>query len=71
MTKHKIGMVTKNTPFLVTVIFLDKVKQYEIFTTISGEVCLFSVVIGNRYLLRGNKESVLSITIIGNITMSS
>ena len=36
MTKHKIDMVTKNTPHLITVILSDEVVKNFIFTTMSG-----------------------------------
>ena len=69
MTKHKIGMVTRNTPHLVIVIFSDEVVKM-IFLLLCLDGYLFIVVIVViRYLPRGSKENVLSITITGNVTM--
>ena len=68
MTKHKIGMVTRNKSHMVVVIFPDEVVKMKFL-----ERCLdryvFSVVNGNRYLPRGSKENVLSTTITGNVTI--
>ena len=58
-------MVTRNAPHLVIVIFSDEVVKMEFL-----DRYLFSVVIENRYLPRGSKENVLSITITQNVTMS-
>ena len=69
MTKHKIGMVTRNIPHLIIVIFSDQVVKMKVLI-LCLDRHLFSVVSGNRYLPRGSKENVLSTTIIGNITMS-
>ena len=44
-------------------------SKNNIFTTISGYVSI-QCGIGNRYLRRGSKENVLSITITGNVTLS-
>ena len=62
-------MITRNTPHLLTVIFSDEVIKMN-FLPLCLDRYLFSVVSGNRYLFRGSKENVLSITITGNITMS-
>ena len=52
MQKHKIGMVSRNTPHLVIAIFSNEVVKMKY-----------------RYLPRGSKENVLSITITGKVTM--
>ena len=69
MTKHKIGMITRNTPCLVIVIFSDEVVKMK-YLIIFLERYLLNVVIGNRYQPRGSKENVLSNTITGNVTMA-
>ena len=68
MTKHKIGMVTRNVPHLVIVIFSDEVVKMK-FLLIFLDRYLLNVVIDNRYVPRGNKENVLSIAITGNVTL--
>ena len=69
MTKHKTGMVTRNTSYMLIVILSDEVVKMK-FLLLWLDRCLFSVVSGNRYLLRGSKENVLSTSITGNITLS-
>ena len=69
MTKHKIGMVTSNTTYLVVVIFSDEVTQMN-FILLCLDKYLFNVVGHKRYLPRVSKENVLSITITGNVTVS-
>ena len=69
MTKHKIGMITRNTTHLVIVIFSDEVVKIN-FLLLCLDRYLFGVVIGKRYLPRGSKENVFSITIIGSVTGS-
>ena len=68
MTKHKIGMDTRNTLHLVIVIFPDEVVKMK-FLLLCLDRYLFSVVIDNRYQPRGSKETVLSTSNTGNITM--
>ena len=70
MTKHKIGMVTRNTPCLIIVIISDEVVKMN-FLLLCLNRYSFSVVSANRYLPRSSKENVLSTTITGNVTMSS
>ena len=67
MTKHKIGMVIRNTPYLVIVIFSDEVVKMN-FLRLRLDRHLFNVVGCNRYLPGGSKENILSITITGNVT---
>ena len=69
MRKHKIGMVTRNTSHVVIVILSEEVVKMEFFLLYLDRY-LFSVVSGSRYLPKGSKESVLSITIAGNVTVS-
>ena len=69
MTEHKIGMVTRNTPCLVIVIFSDEVVKMR-FLQLCLDRYLFSVVNHSRYLPMGCKENVLSTTTTGNIIMS-
>ena len=73
MTKHKIGMVTRNTPHPIIVVLSDEVVKIS-FLLICMDRYQFSVVSGNRsidtYLPRGSKENVLSTTITKNVTMS-
>ena len=69
MTKLDIGMVTRNVPRLVIVIFSDEVVKISILLLFLDRY-LFIVVSGNRYLPRGSKEIVLSTIITMNITMS-
>ena len=74
MTKHKIGIVTRNTPPLVIVVFSDevvKIKSREInFLLLYLNRYLFSVVSGNRYLgsILFFDESVNSVT-LGKISI--
>ena len=49
VTKHKIGMVTRNTPCLVIIIFWDEVVKMK-FLLLCLDRYLFNVVNGNRYL---------------------
>ena len=67
--KAQIGMVTRNMPHLVIVIFSDEVVKMKILLQYLDRY-LLSVVRDNRYLPRGSKEKVLSITITGSVTMS-
>ena len=69
MTKCKIGMVAQNAPCLVIVVFSDEVVKMKCLV-IYLDRYLFSVVNGNKYLPRGSKENILSITIAGNVTMA-
>ena len=69
MTRHKIGKVTRNTPYLIIVIFSDEVVKV-ICLLLCLDRYLFIVVSGNRYLPRGSKENALSNTITGNVTIS-
>ena len=69
MARHKIGMVTRNTPCLVIVRFSDEVVKMK-FLLLCLDRYLCSVVSGNGYLPRGSKENILSTTITGNLTMS-
>ena len=64
--KVQNGMVTKDTLCLATDIFPDEVEK-QIFVLLHLGWYLFSVVHGNRYLLRCSNENVLFITITGNI----
>ena len=66
--KAQIGMVPRNMPYLVIVIFSDELVKMN-FSLLCLDCYLFSVVSGNRYPPRGSKENVLSTTIIGNVTM--
>ena len=68
MTKHNIGMVTRNTPNLIIVIISEKAVKLK-FCVLCLDRYLFSVVSGNKYLHRGSKENVLSTIISGNVTM--
>ena len=61
--KAQIGMVTRNMPHLVIVIFSDEVVKLN-FSLPCLDWYLFSVLSGNRYLPRGSRENVLSTTII-------
>ena len=60
--------------FIRTIIFSDEVVNMKFlllkFLLLSLDRYLFNVAIANRYQPRGSKESVLSITITENITMS-
>ena len=57
-----------NIAHLVIFIFSDElVKMY--FILICLDRYMYNVVIGNRYLLRGSKENVVSITNSGNVNM--
>ena len=58
-----------NAPCPVIDIFSDEVAKMN-FLLLCLDRYAFSVVIGYRYLPRGSKENVLSITITGNVTMS-
>ena len=69
MARHKIGMVTRNTPHLIIVILSEEVVKMK-FVLLCLDRYLFSVVSGNGYLPRGSKENMLSTTITGNVTMS-
>ena len=59
-------MVTRDTPYLTTDIFLDVVVTNKI-PLLSIVWYLFSMVSANRYLTRGSNRSGLSITTTGNV----
>ena len=66
MNRHKEQ--NWNIAHLDIFIFSDEVgKMY--FILICLDRYMYNVVIGNRYLLRGSKENVVSITISGNVNM--
>ena len=69
MTKHKIGMVTRNASYLIIVVLSDEVVKIN-FLLLCLDRYLFSMVGHNRYLLRSSKENVLSTAITGNVTMT-
>ena len=69
MTKHKIGMGTRNTLCLVIVIFSDEVVKMN-FLLLCEDRYLFNVVSDNIYLNKGSKENVISTSITENIIMS-
>ena len=69
MTKYKIGMVARNTPHLVIVVFSDEVVKMK-FLLLCLDRYLFSVVIGSKYLPRGSKDNIFPVTITENVTMS-
>ena len=69
MTKHKIGMITRNTSHLIIVILSDEVVEM-LLLLLCLDRYLFSVNSGKRYLPKGSKQNVLSTTITENVTMS-
>ena len=58
VTKHKIGVVARNTPSLAIVIFSDEIVEMN-FLLLFLDSYLHFVVIGNRYLPRGSKKYTL------------
>ena len=62
-------MVTRNTPYLTTDIFLDVVVKKK-FLLLSPVRYLFKVVSGNRHLTKGNNGNMLNITITGNVSVA-
>ena len=70
MNRDKVQkcMVTRNTSSLLLVAFSDEVAKIEFLLLLYRY--LFSVVSGDRYLPRGSKENVLSVTISRNVTVS-
>ena len=69
MTMYKIRMVTRNTTHLVIVIFSCEVEKMK-FLLLCLDRNLFCVVSSNRYLPRGSNETILSVAITVNITIS-
>ena len=63
-------MVTGDTPYLTTVIFLDVVVK-RIFPSLSLGWYLFTVVSNNRCLTRGSNGHVDSITMNSNVNVAS
>ena len=61
-------MVTRDTPYPTTEKFLDvAVKQNVHYSLVWYK---FNRVSGNRYLTRGSKRNILSITVTGNVSVS-
>ena len=68
--KFKSTMVTRDTPYLTTDIFLDVVAK-KIFPLLSLGWYLFTVVSHNEYLTRGSNGNAQSITMNGNASVAS
>ena len=69
VTKSKSCMVTRNTPCLVLVIFRDEIVKIK-SPLLPLDRYPFNGMIGDRYLPRGSKESIVSIEITGNEALS-
>ena len=69
MTKSKSGMVTRDALRLAIAKFSVEVGK-KTFLLLHLYGYLFNVAHGNRYLPRGSKENVLSITIAGKVSVS-
>ena len=65
LAKSKSSMVTRDSPYLITDIFLQAVVKKK-FPLLSLVRDLFKVVSGNRYVTRGSNGNILSITLTGN-----
>ena len=69
MTKAKSGLVTRDALCLTIAKFSVEVGK-KTFLLLHRYEYLFSVAHGIRYLPRGCKENVLSITIAGKVSVS-
>ena len=69
MTKSKSVMVTRDSLCLIIDI-LKKDLEIKTFLLFHLNGYLLSMTHGNRFLLRGSKEIILSITIAGNVSVN-